>query len=448
MTTTALDRRIDDDSSIDLLPAARRPADTAIALLQSHADMMDMAYDLAVKMCRTKLVPTRFFGKPEDGCAAILYGSELGLNPIQSLQLVIPIHGKPTLEARTMVALLQSQGYKVKTRSQSDTSVTVWGRDLDGGEYETTWTIERAIKARYVPIPVEGSQQRPEVDEDWVTVKKVWDGKTKLSVVGNMKYITDPQAMLKAKAQAEVCREIAPEVLLGLGYTREDMESEYWGDDDGWVTSDRVSATAATTIDDILGPQSQGTPGRKLAGKVKKPQKPSEPAEEPQDADVVEDHAPEPQTDPGPGGGNAASEGTAAESAEPRADSQDQDQPADPELVTTTADGPQLNLDDAAPEKPERKISAKRKALETRLFKLIGEIQPPLTRDDRILVYQAICKDTGITSTVDLGDGEVGRISDQLFKWSEFGGTVLNDHVRDIINTAAMAEENAKGGNQ
>ncbi|MEV5394508.1 hypothetical protein AB0K56_29695, partial [Nocardia farcinica] len=42
----------------------------------------------------------------------------------------------------------------------------------------------------------------------------------------NKKYETDPQAMLYAKACAEVCRKLAPDVLLGISHTREDLELE------------------------------------------------------------------------------------------------------------------------------------------------------------------------------------------------------------------------------
>jgi hypothetical protein len=201
-----------DDSALELLPPAHAPSVNAQRMLITHAQMMNTAYELASKMVNTRLVPARFFGKADDATAAILYGAELGLNPIQSLQRVIPIYGMPTLEARTMVALLKSRGYKIKTLAQSDDSVTVRGTDLGGEEYESTWTIERATKAGYVP----------EIDDK--------TGKFRLNakgnLIGNEKYLTDPQAMLKAKAQAEVCRDMAPEVLIGISYTAEELESE------------------------------------------------------------------------------------------------------------------------------------------------------------------------------------------------------------------------------
>lgn len=240
------------ESSLDLLPPARPASLEAKAMLLQHAEMMQTAHQLASAMVGTTMVPKRFFRKADDATAAILYGAELGLTPIQSLQRVIAIHGMPSLEARTMVALLKPRGYKVRTVEQSDTSVTVVGRDLDGDEYTSTWTIERAHRAGYVPTPSsDESLRRPDVDEDWVTVTKVWDGKAKVSVVGNMKYITDPQAMLKAKAQSEVCREIAPDVLIGISYTAEELESERW--DNEPQRAPQREHSAPITVEEILG---------------------------------------------------------------------------------------------------------------------------------------------------------------------------------------------------
>ncbi|OZD65125.1 hypothetical protein CH263_13355 [Rhodococcus sp. 06-1059B-a] len=195
--------------------------------LQQHADAMSLAFDLATKMCKTELVPKIYRNKAENGTAAILYGMEIGLNPIQALQNIFVVHGTPAIYARTMVGLVKSKGYQVWTVESTDESVTVSGR-ARGDDHETTstWTIERAKKAGYVATPTEGSQFRPDVKSDWVTVTKTSNNGSYESIVGNTKYVTDPQAMLYAKAASEVCRKIAPEVLLGLAHSAEDLQSE------------------------------------------------------------------------------------------------------------------------------------------------------------------------------------------------------------------------------
>lgn len=168
-------------------------SEDGLQLLMRQAEAMSSAHKLATVLCNTAMVPQTFRGKPDDGAAAILYGAELGLKPQQALQQVFVVHGQPAIYARTMVALLKAKGYRFSTVESTDESVTVNVVAPNGEEETSTWTIDRATKAGYVK---------------------------------NAKYKTDPQAMLYAKAASEVSRKIAPNVLLGIKYTVEDMELE------------------------------------------------------------------------------------------------------------------------------------------------------------------------------------------------------------------------------
>jgi hypothetical protein len=144
---------------------------------------------------------------PRRSCTAPSSGSI----PIQSLQRVIPIHGMPSIEGRTMVALLQSRvATEFNWLEKSDTSVA----------------CSRAGSAGRTPLPMErpsgtierGDARRIRADEGRRRASGSTNANGKL--LGNMKYITDPQAMLKAKCQAEVCRDLAPEILMGISYAR------------------------------------------------------------------------------------------------------------------------------------------------------------------------------------------------------------------------------------
>ena len=167
--------------------------DNGLELLQKQAEAMGAAHKLATVLCNTKMVPATFQGKPDDGAAAILYGAELGLKPQQALQQVFVVHGQPSIYARTMVALLKAKGYRFQTAESTDKQVTVTGTSPRGEQETSTWTIDRAVQAGYT---------------------------------SNKKYTSDPQAMLYAKAAAEVCRKLAPDVLLGITYTKEELELE------------------------------------------------------------------------------------------------------------------------------------------------------------------------------------------------------------------------------
>ncbi|MEU9805060.1 hypothetical protein [Mycobacterium sp. NPDC050853] len=182
------------DTDIEILPPRRPSAADALGALAAHVEAMNNAKVLGDALADTELVPETYRGKPGNAGAAILFGAEIGLNPIQSLQQIFVVKGKPAIYARTAVALLKRHGIVVQTLETSDTSVTVTATDPRTGQVETsTWDIGRATKAKYT---------------------------------SNALYTTDPQAMLYAKAAMEVCRKIAPDILLGIPYSREELEME------------------------------------------------------------------------------------------------------------------------------------------------------------------------------------------------------------------------------
>ncbi|MFI5541990.1 hypothetical protein ACIA5H_37070, partial [Nocardia sp. NPDC051900] len=86
------------------------------------------------------------------------------------------------------------------------------------------------------------------------------------NLIGNEKYLTEPENMLWAKAAAEVCRRLAPDVLLGISRTVEDIESE---PEPVRVKSERVSPAealaAASAPDEPAEPVKTWTPSAEAA---------------------------------------------------------------------------------------------------------------------------------------------------------------------------------------
>ncbi|NKS14651.1 hypothetical protein GS580_27720 [Rhodococcus hoagii] len=74
----------------------------------------------------------------------------------------------------------------------------------------------------------------------------------------NKKYDTDPQAMLYAKAATEVARKIAPDVLLGIAHSREELEL----DAPVLATSERVKpkARGVAALEAALTPAAETEP--------------------------------------------------------------------------------------------------------------------------------------------------------------------------------------------
>ncbi|MEU0871625.1 hypothetical protein [Nocardia brasiliensis] len=213
-------------TEIELARSDRQPvaAPDALDTLMRYTQAIEVAYQFAEKVCGTTLVPKAYQStdrenKAPNAAVAILHGAELGLNPIQSLQQIFSVHGTPSIYAKTMVGLLKSKGYKFKTIEAGPTKATVSGW-WPGEEPETsTWTIERAVEAGFVPTldPQTGKYKTKKYSGPNGPYEKL---------IGNEKYITQPEEMLWAKAASTVCRRLAPDVLLGISHTVEDIESE------------------------------------------------------------------------------------------------------------------------------------------------------------------------------------------------------------------------------
>lgn len=186
-----LDTYQNNEESTALTTAGQSAGTRALQNLEQQAKAMGNAFQIAEAMCKTDMVPKQYRGKPADGAAAILYGAELGLNAIQSLQQVMVINGKPGVEARTMVALLRSQGYRFTVEENTDEAVTVTGISPSGEEYTARWTYDMAKKAGYT---------------------------------SNKLYQQIPASMLYAKAATEVCRRLGSHVLSGIQYSTEELQ--------------------------------------------------------------------------------------------------------------------------------------------------------------------------------------------------------------------------------
>ncbi|AGK85888.1 hypothetical protein [Mycobacterium phage Guo1] len=451
MTSSEIDKIDPDAGTLEWLPPAQAPSAVSRAMLREHAQMMADAYQLAKGICGDGrngtglMVPQRFRGKPEEAAAAMIYGSELGLNPLQAVQRVVPIHGMPTLEARTMVGLLKARGYKIRTVEQSDTSVTVEGVAPDGETASSTWTIERAQRAGYVPTPSSpDSKRRPDVEDDWVTVSKSWDGKVKKSIVGNMKYITDPQAMLKAKAQSEVCRDLAPDVLMGISYTREDLESERQDQFEDRRPAAAPARTQRVTVDEIFA-EEVPLSADGIAG------------DNPPTADEVRAahaaQATEPDTHQAPAGDVTEDQGDGAPDPDEPSPAEQSETVVEPEPAPEPAPAPDTA---AAAKSTSKKVNAKRstapaanpdkpktrmrQALEKRLFALLGDagLSGDADRDGRIAVYRSVLENEAIGSTDDLDDPAIGKVADQLYAWQQ--QNELDDKIAGILSDAARAE--------
>jgi hypothetical protein len=153
----------------------------------------EVNWKTAQKIANTPFVPTAFRGKPEAVFAAILYGDELGLGPMQSLNSIHVIEGKPSMAPELMRALVARAGHRLDVKLASNDKVVLWGKRADNGSEATVeWSMKDAQQA---------------------------------GLAGRGAWKTYPRAMLLARATSEICRQIFSDCIMGLSYTPEEASS-------------------------------------------------------------------------------------------------------------------------------------------------------------------------------------------------------------------------------
>ena len=77
-------------------------------LAQFNPNSFDELTRFAEMVSRTQAIPQAYQGKPDDIVATVIMGADLGLSPMQSLQNIAVIRGKPTVWGDGLLAICQS----------------------------------------------------------------------------------------------------------------------------------------------------------------------------------------------------------------------------------------------------------------------------------------------------------------------------------------------------
>jgi hypothetical protein len=150
-------------------------------------------WTLSQRISNTPFVPTALRGKNEAVLACVLYGAELGLGPMQSLNSIHVIEGRTAMSPELMRAMVARHGHRIDVVENSATACEVKGMRSDTGSTATVrWTMEDAKLA---------------------------------GLAGKNNWKTYPRAMLLARATSELCRIVFPDVIAGLSYTPEEVSS-------------------------------------------------------------------------------------------------------------------------------------------------------------------------------------------------------------------------------
>jgi len=203
------------------------------------------------------LVPEAIRGKPEDCFVLTQLAIRLQVDPFMLFQNMYVVHGRPGMEAKLQIGLLNASG-----RIKGNIAYTFSG---DGDEYGCTASVIDAASGQ----KIEG----PKVTKRMVKAEG-WDKKQ------GSKWLTMPEVMFRYRSAAMLIRSHYPEVTLGL-MTREELEEQ-------------VIDVESTMAQPAL-PPATGTKSEALAAAIARP------AEEPEKKTRKRrEKAPEPEPEPEP----------------------------------------------------------------------------------------------------------------------------------------------------
>lgn len=171
----------------------------AVAVTQEQKGLSIQNFDdlqrIADYIAKSKLIPVHLQGKPADVAIILWKSHELGFSPMQGLDSIDVIQGKPAVKPEAQLALIYSKAPKAYVHVQSDSKtlvVTVKASREKGEEPQSfTWDMDRARK-----------MQLDKKDN----------------------YVKQPLVMLKWRAIGEMARTVFPDIMRGLKNTEEALD--------------------------------------------------------------------------------------------------------------------------------------------------------------------------------------------------------------------------------
>ena len=180
-----------------------KPAPVLAAQLSPEQRKFNQAMQMAITLSRSQIVPMHFRGKADDVFAAIQLGTELGFQPMQSLNCIVMIQGNATLKAQTMLALIRSRCPQaiIEIEQGKEDATCFMARNKEDKGYKSEWSKEKAIGAKFA-VAWDKELKKVKVKDNWEN---------------------QPGNMAKWRAVMECARVIFPEVIMGL-YSAEEIE--------------------------------------------------------------------------------------------------------------------------------------------------------------------------------------------------------------------------------
>lgn len=165
----------------------------SISLIPATSEKMSFEQKITYcqKLAMADLLPPEYQQKPGNILLAVEFGDSIGISPIQAIQQVHVISGKPSPSAHLVASLVRRAGHRMRITADDTKAVAqIWRSDDEKFEYRSEWTLDRAKQAE---------------------------------LTGNKNWKKYPRAMLVARATTEVARDACPEALCGMIYCPDEL---------------------------------------------------------------------------------------------------------------------------------------------------------------------------------------------------------------------------------
>lgn len=186
-------------------PIATQPAweATGSQIRQSLARMaaeMQACYELCKIMASSPFCPNGLKGSPANVFLAVKYGESLGLEPLQALQGITVISGKPTLFGDSLLAVCKPYGDVLESYDSKTHTATCTCKRPGYEPLTRTYSLQQAMEAGLVSFNKEGH-----------AVGRVKDGWSATAPWGAY-----TQRMLQMRARGFALRDAFPDILKGV----------------------------------------------------------------------------------------------------------------------------------------------------------------------------------------------------------------------------------------
>lgn len=168
---------------------------TALSFLSPTS--LDDALKISEILAASDFVPKDYQRKPGNILVAMQWGAEIGLQPLQAMQNIAVINGRPSVWGDAMLALVRGSGlleFIKEELSENGTEATCTVKRKGEDPHVSVFTMEDAKKAGL------SGKQGP-----WTQY---------------------PKRMLKLRARSYALRDIFPDVLKGMPIAEEEMDNE------------------------------------------------------------------------------------------------------------------------------------------------------------------------------------------------------------------------------